>query len=144
MSALFLFIRAVISGGIATAVHFIVLMLCLDYRLVSPLDATMIGWGCGFLVNYPLQRYWTFNAQGSHSRLFGRYVLVSGFMFTLNAALFWCFSLEPVLHFFNTLPFPNQLISPPKNLAYLYAQILTTGLTFLCNFILNRYYTFKT
>ena len=46
------FIRYTISGGLATGVHFCVLIFLIEYQLTTPLQASMIGAGCGFLVNY--------------------------------------------------------------------------------------------
>jgi len=139
---LFTFLRYFISGGLATIVHFAVLMSLLEYHLVSPVQATMIGALCGFLVNYPMQMRWTFKAQGSHKRFFSRYLLVTLIMFGLNAGIFWLATQPLSLDFLLSLPFPSQ-IEQPHHLGYWYAQIIATGVVFFCNFIINHYFTFK-
>jgi len=138
---LFTFLRYLISGGLATAVHFAVLISLLEYHLVSPVHATMIGAFCGFLINYPMQVAWTFKAKGSHKRFFTRYFIVTILMFGLNAGIFWLASLPPSLEFLLALPFPS-FIEQPHHLGYWYAQIIATGIVFFCNFLINHFFTF--
>jgi len=138
------FIRYAISGGLATAVHFCVLILLIEYQLTSPVQASMIGAGCGFLINYHIQFHWTFKVIGPHRRFFIRYLIVSSIMFGLNAGIFWLATGTELFTLLQNIPFPKQLpITQPKNIAYWYAQIIATGIVFLCNFLVNRYYTFK-
>jgi len=139
---LFTFIRYFISGGLATAVHFTVLIILLEDHWVSPVQATMLGALCGFLVNYPMQMAWTFKAKGSHKRFFTRYFLVTLIMFALNAGIFWLATQPLSLNFLLNLPFPSQ-IEQPHHLGYWYAQIIATGVVFFCNFLVNHYFTFK-
>jgi putative flippase GtrA len=138
---LFTFLRYLISGGLATAVHFAILISLLEYHLVSPVHATMIGAFCGFLVNYPMQVAWTFKAKGSHKRFFTRYFIVTLFMFALNAGIFWLASLPKSLDLLLQLPFPCY-IEQPHHLGYWYAQIIATGIVFFCNFLINHFFTF--
>ncbi|WP_428355617.1 GtrA family protein [Methyloprofundus sp.] len=134
--------RYLISGGLATAVHFGVLIALLEFQLAVPLHASMIGAACGFLVNYHIQFHWTFKVSGPHRRFFIRYLFVSGTMFGLNAAIFWLATTPEMFALLKSLPYPKQ-IPQPKNIAYWYAQVIATGIVFLCNFLVNRYYTFK-
>ncbi len=136
------FFRYFISGGLATAVHFCVLLALIEYQLTTPLHASMIGAACGFLVNYHIQFHWTFKVSGPHSRFFIRYLIVSASMFGLNAAIFWLATTPELFALLKNLPYPT-LIPQPKNIAYLYAQVIATGIVFLCNFLVNRYYTFR-
>jgi putative flippase GtrA len=138
---LFTFFRYLISGGLATAVHFTVLITLLEYHLVSPVQASAIGAFCGFLVNYPMQVAWTFKAKGSHKRFFTRYLMVTLLMFALNAGIFWLASLPKSLDFLLQLPFPS-FIEQPHHLGYWYAQIIATGIVFFCNFLINHFFTF--
>lgn len=138
---LFTFLRYLISGGLATAVHFAVLISLLEYHLVSPVHATMLGAFCGFLVNYPMQVAWTFKAKGSHKRFFTRYFIVTLLMFALNAGIFWLASLPKSLDLLLQLPFPSY-IGQPHHLGYWYAQIIATGIVFFCNFLINHFFTF--
>ncbi len=142
-SLLLTFFRYFISGGLATAVHFTVLIVLIDTQLSSPLQATMFGAGAGFLVNYQIQFHWTFKAAGSHKLIFTRYLVISSIMFGLNTAIFWLATTPECLIILKNIPFPEQL-TPPKNIAYWYAQIIATGVVFLCNFLINHHYTFKT
>ena len=138
------FVRYTISGGLATAVHFCVLIFLIEYQLTTPLQASMMGAGCGFLVNYHIQFHWTFKVSGPHRRFFTRYLIVSAIMFGLNAGIFWVATSPELFALLQSIPYPKQIPIPqPKNIAYWYAQVIATGITFLCNFLINRYYTFK-
>ena len=138
------FIRYTISGGLATAVHFCVLIFLIEYQLTTPLQASMMGAGCGFLVNYHIQFHWTFKVSGPHKRFFIRYLIVSAIMFGLNAGIFWLATRPELFVLLQSIPYPKQIPIPqPKNIAYWYAQVIATGIVFLCNFLINRYYTFK-
>jgi len=138
------FIRYTISGGLATSVQFIVLILLIEYQLTTPLQASMIGAGCGFIVNYNIQFHWTFKVNGPHKRFFIRYFIVSATMFGLNAAIFWLSTIPEILALLQSIPYPEQIpIAQRKNLAYWYAQIIASTFVFLGNFLVNRYYTFK-
>ncbi len=140
---LFTFFRYLISGGLATAVHFTVLIVLIDTQLSSPLHATMFGAGAGFLVNYQIQFHWTFKATGSHKLIFTRYLVISSIMFGLNTGIFWLATMPECLIVLKSIPFPTQL-TQPENIVYWYAQIIATGVVFLCNFLINHHYTFKT
>lgn len=138
------FIRYAISGGLATAVHFCLLILLIEYQLTTPLQASMIGAACGFLVNYHIQFHWTFKVNGPHKWYFIRYLIVSASMFGLNAGIFWLATTPELFIYLQGIPFPKQpYLAQPQNIAYWYAQVIATGIVFLCNFLINRYYTFK-
>lgn len=138
------FVRYTISGGLATSVQFIVLILLIEYQLTTPLHASMIGAACGFLVNYNIQFHWTFKVNGPHKRFFTRYLIVSATMFGLNAVIFWLSTIPEVFALLHSIPFPKQIpFEQPRNIAYWYAQIIASAIVFLCNFLVNRHYTFK-
>ncbi len=105
--------------------------------------ATMIGAGLGLLINYQIQFHWTFKVSGPHSRFFTRYLIVSALMFGLNAGIFWLVTMPEIFTLLKNIPWPKQITPQPKNIAYLYAQVIATGIVFLCNFLINRHYTFK-
>ncbi|GFO71445.1 hypothetical protein BJAS_P0943 [Bathymodiolus japonicus methanotrophic gill symbiont] len=138
------FIRYTISGGLATAVQFIVLILLIEYQLTTPLQASMIGAVCGFIVNYNIQFHWAFKVNGPHKAFFTRYLIVSATMFGLNAAIFWLSTIPEILALLQSIPYPEQIpFAQPKNIAYWYAQIIASTVVFLGNFLTNRYYTFN-
>ncbi|MDT8426739.1 MAG: GtrA family protein [Methyloprofundus sp.] len=136
------FLRYLVSGGLATGVHFAVLIALLEYQLTPPVQATMLGAAGGFLVNYHIQFHWTFKVSGPHKRFFTRYLLISALMFGLNVQIFWLATTPEPLLLLGSVPYPSQ-IPQPQNIAYWYAQIIATGVVFLCNFLANRYFTFS-
>jgi len=140
---IYTFLRYLVSGGLATGVHFAVLIALIEYQLTTPVQATMIGAACGFIVNYNIQFHWTFKVTGSHKRFFTRYLFISALMFGLNAQIFWAATLPESLSYLKLIPFPEQLMTQPKNISYWYAQIIATGIVFFCNFLANRFFTFK-
>lgn len=116
-------VRYVLSGGAAAAVHFFILILFVEGAELNATFASAAGFCVACAVNYILQYYWTFSATGMHRVIVLRYAAVTLAMLILNTALFW------VLH---------QKLS----VAYLFAQVIATAAVVICNFTVNRLYTF--
>ncbi len=116
-------IRYFTIGCLAVSVHFFILFTLIEYTTTDPVIATSLGFSVAVVFNYFCQYRWTFKANGPHRRLFFRFALIALLMLAVNAVLF--------NHF-------NQQMRMP----YLFAQILTSGIVFLCSFTLNRTYTF--
>ena len=118
------FARYFLVGCAALGLHLIVLGGLVE--LVG-LNATLSS-GIGFVVacclNYWLQRCWVFRAHTSHAAAIGRYVMVTSATLVLNVGVFW------VLH--------NVLLW-----WYPLAQVVTTGMIFVLNFLVNRCFTFR-
>jgi putative flippase GtrA len=117
------FIRYFTSGFIATISHFAVLVFLVEFFFTNPLVASVVGFIVAVVVNYLFQYHWTFRCSGPFAHTFVRYLIVTIFMLLLNTALFW------ILHYSYTIP-------------YVVAQALVTGVVFLCNFSINKHYTF--
>jgi putative flippase GtrA len=118
-----IFIRYFTSGVIATISHFAILILLVELFFINPLVATVVGFVVAIAVNYLLQYHWTFRCCGPLAYIFVRYLIVTLLMLLLNTALFW------VLCYYYTIP-------------YIVAQALVTSIVFLCNYSVNRRYTF--
>lgn len=120
----FQFVRYFVSGGSALFLHVATLVLLVEVFGSWPTVASGIGFVVATVWNYTLQRYWVFEADGSHRVLFSRYVAVTFVTFGLNIALFW-------------------LLYRIVGLWYPASQVVATGVIFLVNFVVNRSYTFR-
>ncbi len=88
-----------------------------------PTVGSAIGFTAGLLVNYALQYRWTFRSSAAHSVVFTRFVSVYLATLVVNTGIFWT-------------------LNEPLGIPYILAQIITTGMVMILNFLLNRHYTF--
>ena len=114
----------VVSGGIATAVHYAVLVALVEVSGLPAAPSAIIGTLCGACVSYVLNRYTTFIASGAgHSQAVPRFAAIVLLGASLNGMLVWLGV--------NTLGWH-----------YLLAQALATVLVMGLTFRLNRLWTF--
>ncbi len=112
------------TGVTAVAVHFLVMIVLIEYLSVIPLLGSFFGFVVGSFVNYNLQYSWTFSSNQDHKKTFIRYSTITVSMLLLNLLIFQ-FGL-------------SQL-----KLDYRISQFLATAIVFLANFTINSRYTFK-
>ena len=117
------FWRYCLVGGIAAALHFVVLIALVELTGMLPIMATSIGFILAVILNYFLQYYWTFAADGPHGPKLFRFTCIALFALTINGIVFW---------FMNTI----------AGLPYLLSQVVATGLVVIVNFQLNRFLVF--
>lgn len=120
-----IFFRYVFSGGTATAVHFLLLIVLVETVHANATWATALGFCLACAVNYLLQYYWTFASTGAHRIVAFRYAVITLAMLALNTLLFW-------------------MLHEKLGIAYLLAQALATSAVLIGNFTINRLYTFTT
>lgn len=120
--ALLTAIRFCLSGGTATGLHYLLMLLAIEAG-GSPGAATALGALAGAIANYRLQHRFTFSSPRNHSSASARYLAAAAFGWLLN---FSCFT---ALH--------SGLLMPA-----LAAQILTTLLVALCNYPVCKRYVF--
>ena len=118
------FVVYVVGGGLATLIHLSTLYLLVEYAHAAPTLATSVGFVVGTAFNYTFQYHFTFASNAPHGRTLVRYLAVALVMLGLNALLF----RQMTMHL---------------GVPYLIAQITATGLVMLCNFTINRTYTFR-
>ncbi len=80
--------KFIISGGGATACHFGVMWLLINFKVYATL-ATAIGMMIGAVINYFLQYNWTFKADISHLTSTRNYIITVILSFISNTFLFW-------------------------------------------------------
>lgn len=115
--------RYLVAGGLATATHFLVLVLLVEWAGADPTLSTTIGFVAAIAVNYPLQYFWTFSATGHHRVVFARYLAVTLAALGLNTLLFW--SLVTGI-----------------GVWYPLAQAIATSIVVVVNYTINKYFTF--
>lgn len=113
-----LVLRFVLSGGLATAVHWCLMALLIRFHLPAEV-ATALGAFAGAIANYRLQQRFTFRVRVVHARALPRYVLVTALGWLANLGLF------AALHGW-------------LDLGVSLAQLLTTVVVALFNFTLYR------
>lgn len=117
-------LRNALAGGIATAADFAVVALLVEHRITGPALATALGCAVGAVVNFSINRVWTFGSDAPKLAQAGRYLFVSATSAALNSGLVAVILLLPAV--------PYQL-----------AWGLVRGAVYLSwNFPLHRDYVF--
>lgn len=125
MSALPRLLRFVVVGGVATAIHYLILITLVQAQLAEPVLATSIGFSISALVNYFLNKQFTFASTRAHSSAFPRFAAVAFLGLGFNAMLMWIFVDLIALH-------------------YLVGQVAATVGTLSITFLGNHLWTFRT
>ena len=116
--------RFVVVGLIATSVHYLVLVAAVELAGWSAVWGSGLGFGTGAVVNYLLNRRYTFRSEVPHVTAVARFVVVMGVALALNQLLMHAFTVW-------------------LGVPYLAAQVLTTGITLFWNFVGNGLWSFS-
>jgi putative flippase GtrA len=118
------FIRYTLTGGVATAVHYAVLLALVEWLGVPAPWAAGVGALCGAALGYLGNRHFTFQASGaSHCQAVPRFLAVALAGAALNGLIVWL---------------GTQLLG----WHYLAAQVLATLVVLGLGYRLNRSWTF--
>ncbi len=109
---------------IGTAAHYLLLISLVELLGANEVAASTAGATLGAVVNYVLNRRFTFASGKSHGEALTKFLIIAALGLALNSLLM--FMLVELL-----------------GLYYLIAQVLTTGLVLLWNFAGNRFWTFS-
>jgi len=118
------FFRYFCSGLLALAVHLSLLGFLVEVVGENAAAATCVGFVFASVCNYLFQQSWVFEAAGSHRVFFPRYVVITTATFCANLLLF-------------------QMLNAVIGIPYFIAQLLSTALIFVLNFVINQRYTFR-
>ena len=113
----------IIGGGSATVLHYISMTILILLGTL-PLLATTIGALFGAILNYIVQYHYTFKSKESHYRAIFSYSISVSFGFIANILLFALFYDK--LHW-----------------GIIIAQLSTTAIIMVLNFIIYKYLVFK-
>jgi putative flippase GtrA len=119
------FIIYCIVGGIATGMHYVVMVALIKWGGMTEIAATCIGYTSGAIVKYPLNHGLVFDSDEPHRQAIPKFVAACVIGFLMNAVVFA--ALFQV--------FPKY---------YMIAQVLTTGIVLFVNYLLARYWIFFT
>lgn len=117
------FVRFVLVGGTTTSCQYIVLTLLVELLHVKADVASVIGYGVASAVSYLMNRFWTFNSDLPHAQSLPRFIAMIGIGLSLS------FVIMHVLVDF-------------ASIYYLLAQVLTTGIVMLSNYLLAASWVF--
>jgi putative flippase GtrA len=94
------FIRFGLTGGLASLVNYVLVILLVEFTRIHPLDANIIGFSCGFVVSFVGNRYWTFpGTRRTMSSALPRFFLLAAINFILNQSLFYLLLRFTKLHY---------------------------------------------
>ena len=109
-------------GAAATGLQYLILILLVHRGVASPMAST-IGFVTSAFGSYVLNYHFTFRSQGSHGPAMAKFMTLVAVGLAINYGLM------------------QLLVS--AGWYYLLAQICTTGVVFLWNFIGNSLWTFR-
>lgn len=110
-------------GGIATLVHYAILVLLVETQGVSALPASSAGFICSALLNYSLNYHVTFRSTRRHATTAPKFLLIASIGLAFNSAIV---SAGTVGLGWN----------------YLLVQVVATVVVLLWNFAANSAWTF--
>lgn len=110
-------------GVIGTAVHYAILILCVQLFNLNVLLSSGLGFVGGAITNYILNYRFVFKSKKQHQLTFIKFIIVALFGLMINTLIMW-FATEIML------------------LNYIVSQILSTLLVLLWNFMGNKIWTF--
>lgn len=117
------FIRYTLTGGVATGVHYAVLLTLVEGFHLKPPPSAVFGALCGALVAYVGNRRFTFASRAPHRRALPSFLFIAAVGAILNGVVVWAGTTLLTLH-------------------YLAAQIAATALVLFITYRLNRRWTF--
>lgn len=116
--------RFFVVGCASAVAHFGLLIILVQWFLVSPILASAAGALTGAAVNYSLNRHFTFKSHVRHAVGIPRFGLIAMISLALNAGFMWIGTEKLRLH-------------------YLIAQVVATAFVFLWSFYSNKIWTFN-
>lgn len=119
-----MFVRFILVGGLATAIHYFILVLMVQVAGASPVLASSFGFSLSAGFNYLLNRKLTFASDRGHVEAAPRFLIVTLVGLSLNSVIVWLLVSLLAWH-------------------YLLAQLLATCITIFWNYFANKYWTFR-
>jgi putative flippase GtrA len=113
-----------VVSAVGTPAHYLTLILLVEAGGIGPVYATIAGSAIGALVNYLLNRRYTFKSAKAHLDAGPKFVVVALGTGILNAVLVY-------------------LGVDLLGMHYLIVQVVATLIVFLSNFVLNSVWTFS-
>lgn len=116
-------LRFALVGGLATALHYVILIALVNGTRLDVSVASAIGYALSTLFNYATNRRLTFRSRRSHSSALPRFLWLASFGLAINTVTVW-------------------LLAERLGIHYLIAQVAATALTLCWNFVAARRWAF--
>ena len=117
------FLRFAGVGVIGTTGHYAVLIILVELFDYNPVFGSFLGFLTGALINYFLNRRYTFASNSRHAVALPKFILVAVVGMIINIMV-----MSALVETFD--------------LQYLLAQVVATALVLIWNFSVNKYWTF--
>jgi putative flippase GtrA len=117
------FLRFAGVGVIGTAGHYVILIIVVETLSGDPVVGSTLGFIGGAVINYFLNRRFTFDSKARHAVALPRFLAVAASGMVINASIM-------------------AFLSKSLEFQYLLAQLVATALVLVWNFLANRYWTF--
>jgi putative flippase GtrA len=117
------FVHYASVGAVGTSAHYLTLWLLVNLAQRGVVVATTAGFLVGAVVNYALNRRFTFKGEGRHGSALAKFMSVALLGMLLNGALMSVLVARVAVH-------------------YLLLQVFTTGVLVVGTFLANRFWTF--
>ena len=117
------FTSFVVAGIITTAIQYILLIILVEFNLLTPVFASAWAAFFGAVLSYMLNRRYTFQSKTAHKSAVPKFFTVAAIAISTNAILMYFF-----INF--------------VGISYIPAQILTTGAIIPLTFGLNKIWSF--
>ncbi|OYY94857.1 MAG: hypothetical protein B7Y41_04685 [Hydrogenophilales bacterium 28-61-23] len=111
-------------GVIGTAAHYLLLVMLVEIFGAGVVAASTAGAALGAVVNYFLNRRYTFRSEKRHVEALTKFMLIASIGLVLNSSFM-------------------ILLVEILSVYYLLSQMLSTGLVLIWNFTGNRFWTFS-
>lgn len=111
-------------GVVGTAAHYALLILLVETIAANEVAGSTAGATLGALVNYVLNRRYTFESKKRHREALTKFLIVATLGLLLNACFMFVLVELMTLH-------------------YLLGQVISTMLILMWNFIGNKFWTFS-
>ncbi len=118
------FVRYTSIGGFATAVHYLVLIMLVEWLDLAPSLAATSGAACGALIAYVGNHRFTFGSRSRHHIALPRFLFVAALGAVLNGVIVWLGTEALSWH-------------------YLIAQVVATFVVLLMSYHFNRTWSFS-
>jgi len=112
-------------GAIATIIQYVIFIVLIELFFVEAVMASAFGYGISSILNYLLNYHFTFSSNAKHRVAALKFTIVVIVGLSLNSIIMYI-----LVNFFSC--------------HYLFAQIITTGLVLIFNFVVHKYWTYRT
>lgn len=118
------FFKFLLVGGLATAIHYLLLIILVETVDMRAATASAIGFSISAVGNYVLNHRYTFVSSASHKAAFPKFMLTAATGLGINTVTIAMFTEYLSVH-------------------YLLAQLVATAVTLIWNFSINAAWSFR-